>query len=206
MSLATHVVHVHPLRKFPPARSAALDDLLTAVGSRRDAKAFAVLFGHFAPRVRTHMVRRGLAPVAAEDVTQDVMESVWRKAHLYEAGKSAATTWVLHIARNRRIDVLRRGREHAVPAETFFDIPDPAQDGDERLDSCQRQECIRRALASLPDEQLTMIRLAFFEELPHSAIAKRLGLPLGTVKSRLRLAFDRLRRLLREDGVLAASA
>lgn len=178
-----------------------LNDLLTAVGANRDGRAFAVLFDHFRPRLQAQMVRRGLAPFAAEDVTQDVMETIWRKAHLYDPEKSAAATWVFHIARNRRIDLRRRSREFSDAAEDLLVIADPAEGSDDCLDAARRDQQVRSALDALPREQVTLVRLAFFEGLSHSTIARRLQLPIGTVKSRLRLAFARLRRLLREAGV-----
>lgn len=181
-----------------------LDMLLTAVGTNRDGRAFAVLFDHFVPRVQAHMLRQGLAWVAAEDVTQDVMETIWRKAHLYDARKSAAATWVFHIARHRRIDLGRRCREITVASEQFLTVPDRSQASDECLDVSRREQRMRAALDGLPQEQFALVRLAFFEGLSHSAIAQRLKLPLGTVKSRLRLAFARLRRLLADAGVTEA--
>ena len=164
-------------RKCPAARRNELDDLLIAVGARRDGKAFTVLFDHFRPRVQARLVRLGLAPAAAEDLTQDVMETIWRKAHLYDPRQSAAITRVFQIARNRRIDVKRRSREFCLAAELFFAIPDPAEGGDDCLDAVQRQACVRAALNGLPHEQFTLVRLAFFEGLSHSTIARRLNLP-----------------------------
>jgi RNA polymerase sigma-70 factor (ECF subfamily) len=188
-------------RSYPGARTNELDDLLIAVGARRDGHAFARLFAHFGPRVRAQMVRLGLTAVAAEDAAQDVMETIWRKAHLYDPRKSGATTWIVQVARNRRIDVERRTREFCLAAEDFYDIPDPAKRCDDCLDAAQREERVRHALDALPREQFAVVRLAFFEGLPHSAIARRLNLPLGTVKSRLRLAFTCLRRRLLDAGV-----
>lgn len=190
-------------RKFPQARTSELDELLTAVGSRHDRQAFATLFAHFRPRVHAQLVRLGLAPPAAEDLTQDVMETIWRKAHLYDPNKSAAATWVLQIARNRRIDHKRRCREFSFAAEDFYDIPDPTDGSDDCLDAAQCEARVRTALDALPREQCALLRLAFFDGLSHSAIARRLNLPLGTVKSRLRFAFARLRRLLLESGMNA---
>ena len=178
-----------------------LNDLLTAVGAQRDGRAFTMLFDHFRPRLQAQMVRGGLAPFAAEDVTQDVMETIWRKAHLYDPHKSAAATWVFHIARNRRIDLRRRSREFSDVAEDLLVIADPAEDNDNCLDAARRDAQVRTALDALPREQIALVRLAFFEGLSHSTIARRLQLPIGTVKSRLRLAFVRLRRLLGEAGV-----
>jgi RNA polymerase sigma-70 factor (ECF subfamily) len=181
-----------------------LDGLLTAVGTDRDSEAFALLFDHFVPRVQAQMVKRGLAPFAAADVTQDVMETIWRKAHLFDPRKAAAATWVFHIARNRRIDVKRRNRETVCAVEDFFDIPDPAESSDDCVDCTQRERCLREALRVLPHEQFALVKLAFYDGLSHAAIAQRLQLPLGTVKSRLRLAFSRLRRCLRDVGVTEA--
>jgi RNA polymerase sigma-70 factor (ECF subfamily) len=193
-----------PFRRTTAGSGANLDALLTAVGADRDGEAFTVLFDHFVPRVQAQMLRLGLAPFAAADVTQDVMETIWRKAHLFDPRKAAATTWVFHIARNRRIDVKRRNRETVCAVEDFFDIPDPAEGSDDCVDSTKRETCLREALRDLPHDQFTLVKLAFYDGLSHTAIAARLNLPLGTVKSRLRLAFCRLRRALLEAGVTEA--
>jgi RNA polymerase sigma factor (sigma-70 family) len=196
-------LHCHHLKQLGTG-ARELDDLLTAVGVHRDGEAFTVLFDHFRPRVQAQMVRQGLAPFAAADVTQDVMETVWRKAHLFDRRKAAAATWVFHIARNRRIDVRRRSSKYNYAAEELFDIPDPTAANDDCLDAAQRERYVRTALNALPREQLALVQLAFFEGLSHATIAERTKLPLGTVKSRLRLAFSRLRRLLHDAGVTEA--
>jgi RNA polymerase sigma factor (sigma-70 family) len=193
-----------PLQRQARGAAENLDALLTAVGAERDSEAFTVLFDHFVPRVQAQMIRLGLAPFAAADVTQDVMETIWRKAHLFDPRKAAATTWVFHIARNRRIDVKRRSRETICAVEDFFDIPDPCEDGAVAIDCTRREQCLREALRVLPCEQFTLVKLAFFDGLSHTAIAERMKLPLGTVKSRLRLAFSRLRRALHDAGVTEA--
>ena len=176
----------------PTRHADTLDDLLTAVGTTRDGNAFAALFDHFGPRVQAQLVRLGLAPFTAADVTQDVMETIWSKAHLFDRSKAPAAAWVFHIARNRRIDVKRRSRELSHAIEDFFAIPDPAPCGDTRLETAEREQCVRDALDVLPDEQFKLVKLAFFDGLSHATIAARLQLPLGTVKSRLRLAFTPL--------------
>lgn len=193
-----------PLQRRAPGAAENLDALLTAVGAQRDGEAFTLLFDHFVPRVQAQMIRLGLAPFAAADVTQDVMETIWRKAHLFDPRKAAATTWVFHIARNRRIDVKRRSRETICAVEDFFDIPDPCKDSVDTIDCTRREQCLREALQVLPCEQSTLVKLAFFDGLSHTAIAERTKLPLGTVKSRLRLAFSRLRRSLHNAGVTEA--
>jgi RNA polymerase sigma-70 factor (ECF subfamily) len=193
-----------PRRREFRAPASRIDDLLTAVGTKRDGEAFTVLFDHFRPRVHSQMLRLGLAPFVAADVTQDVMETIWRKAHLFDRQKAAAATWVFRIATNRRIDVRRRSREFACEPEHFFGLPDPAAGSDDRIDAAAREASVRAALDDLPREQLTLVQLAFFEGLSHATIAQRLKLPLGTVKSRLRLAFAHLRRLLHDAGVTEA--
>jgi RNA polymerase sigma factor (sigma-70 family) len=190
--------------KYAASQTRELDDLLTAVGASRDGEAFTVLFDHFRPRVHAQMVRLGLAPFAAADVTQDVMEAMWRKAHLFDRRKSAAATWVFSIAQHRRIDVRRRSREHSYADEDLFAIPDPADGSDACLDAAQREQHVHTALDALPQDQFRMVQLAFFEGLSHSTIAARTKIPIGTVKSRLRLAFSRLRRLLHDAGVTGA--
>jgi RNA polymerase sigma factor (sigma-70 family) len=197
----THNEMPAPLRRTGGGPGSNLDALLTAVGAERDSKAFSVLFDHFVPRVQAQMLRLGLAPFAAADVTQDVMETIWRKAHLFDPRKAAATTWVFHIARNRRIDVKRRSRETSCAIEDFFGIPDPADGSDDCVDSTKREACLRKALRDLPHDQFALVKLAFFDGMSHAAIAAHLNLPLGTVKSRLRLAFCRLRRALLDAGV-----
>jgi len=198
-----HTDDVAPHREFAAPRI-ELDDFLTAVGSDRDGTAFTVLFQHFEPRLQAQMQRQGLAPFAAADVAQDVMETIWRKAHLFDRRKAAAATWVFRIAHNRRIDVGRRSREVSCPVEEFAAIPDPTEPSDDGIDTVQREACVHAALDALPREQCTLVRLAFFEGLSHSTIAERTNLPLGTVKSRLRLAFARLRRFLLDLGVSGA--
>jgi RNA polymerase sigma factor (sigma-70 family) len=199
-----HTDELEPRRKYRAAKGYELDDLLTAVGVHRDDEAFTALFDHFRPRVHAQMLRFGLAPFAAADVTQDVMETIWRKAHLFDRRKSAAATWVFRIAQNRCIDVGRRSREHRYADADLFAIPDPAAGSDAGIADAQREEHVRAALDALPREQLKMVQLAFFDGLSHATIAAKTNLPIGTVKSRLRLAFSRLRRALQDAGVSEA--
>jgi RNA polymerase sigma-70 factor (ECF subfamily) len=176
-------------------------DLVMAVATNRDRYAFARLFDFFAPRIYAYLLRQRLDPGVADELTQDVMTTLWQKAELFDRTKSSVGTWLFRIARNRRIDLLRRDREDAVPDAHPPDTPDPGPAPDDSLDMSQREESIRAALRLLPQEQLDLVRLAFFEGLSHGDIATQTGLPLGTVKSRLRLAFTRLRRALESEGV-----
>jgi len=204
VSLWLHSDELQPRRRYRATDKHELDDLLSAVGANRDGEAFTALFDHFRPRVHAQMLRLGLAPFAAADVTQDVMETIWRKAHLFDRRKSAAATWVFRIAHHRCIDVGRRSREHRHADEDLFAIPDPAAGSDAGIATAQREQYVRAALDALPREQFKMVQLAFFEGLSHATIAARTNLPIGTVKSRLRLAFSRLRRALQDAGVTEA--
>jgi len=176
-------------------------DLVMAVATKRDRTAFARLFDFYTPRVYAYLLRLRLDPGVADELTQDVMTTLWQKAELFDRTKSSVGTWLFRIAHNRRIDVHRRSREDAVPEPRPTDTPDPSPAPDDSLDMSQREASIRAALRLLPEEQLDLIRLAFFEGLSHGGIASQTGLPLGTVKSRLRLAFSRLRQALEQGGV-----
>jgi len=180
--------------------------MVAAVAAHRDRTAFAVLFDYYGPRLSAYLMRLGCDRAAAEEITQDVMVSLWRKAHLFEPSKSSLATWLYRIARNRRIDLLRRDRVDYVDPDNFaLDIPDESGvDADRLLDSQSRDDFLRGAMKQLPSEQLQLVQMAFFESLSHSEIAEKTGLPLGTVKSRIRLAFTRLRRALEASGVVEA--
>lgn len=169
--------------------------LIEAVALDRDRDAFARLFVYFAPRLKAWLIRSGAAPGAAEDFAQDTMLTVWRKADLFDAQKAGAATWIFTIARNRRLDLLRRdSREFPTPeiALTGEEIRRP----DDILATVQDAQRVRNALAQLEAPQIEVLRLAFFLESPHSEIARTLDLPLGTVKSRIRNAMIKLRFIL----------
>lgn len=175
-------------------------DLVAAVADRRDREAFTRLFDHYAPRLHAFLLRGGAEPALAEEITQDAMATLWRKAELFDPRRSSVATWLYRIARNRRIDLLRRRRLDALDGEPILLEPADDLDLDGAIDGRDRDEAVRAALHTLPAEQLALVRLAFFDGLSHSDIANRTGLPLGTVKSRLRLAFGRLRRTLDAGG------
>lgn len=174
----------------------ALAALVEAVASVRDKRAFAALFTHFAPRIKGYMIRLGAEPALAEELTQDAMLAVWRKAHTFDRRQASVSTWLFTIARNRRIDILRRdGRAEYDPNDPLL-RPDPAKPPDEAADQTQREERLRDAVADLPPEQKELLQLAFFKGRSHRDIADETGIPLGTVKSRLRLALAHLRKVL----------
>lgn len=180
----------------PPAPAGEMDALLAEVARTGDRAAFGRLFAHFAPRVKSYLMRIGSSPDLAEDLAQDVLMKVWRKARQFDSRKASAATWVYTIARNQRIDAFRRlNRPELDPDEPGL-LPEEEPRPDELLDRCARDVKIRAAFERLPPNQREVVRLHFIEDEPHSAIAERLNLPLGTVKSRLRLAFDKIRNEL----------
>ena len=169
--------------------------LVAAVRDRQDRAAFAALFRHFAPRVKGFLMKSGADAALAEECAQDVMAVLWQKAHLFDPARASVSTWVFTIARNRRIDVLRRSRRP--DPEDLPWGPEPEPDQAEVLEVRQETERLGEALARLPENQRALIERAYWGEVSHSEIATETGLPLGTIKSRIRLALERLRQELK---------
>jgi len=183
-----------------------LIELVRAVALASDRGAFAVLFKHFAPRIKAYLVRAGTASELAEELAQETMIAVWRKAALFDPARAQLSTWVFTIARNLRVDALRRRHDaqadgsmdsNANPdAEPLVQAVHDAPQPDEQLAGARREAAVRRALQQLAPEQLQILWLSFYDEQSHARIASELDVPLGTVKSRIRLAVGHLRRLL----------
>lgn len=173
---------------------------ITRVAQNRDRQAFAQLFDHFAPRLKSFMMRKNTSAELAEDLVQEAMIAVWTKAAMYEPSKGSVTTWVFTIARNLRIDRIRRDVHMPTTELGDYDEPSEAPEGEELLGRKQEDGLVARALQSIPEEQRQILVLSFVEEIPQSEIATRLSIPLGTVKSRMRLAYGHLRRIL-ETGL-----
>lgn len=170
--------------------------LIEKIAESKDRDAFAALFAHFAPRLKGYLMRLGASDGQAEEVLQEALLTVWRKAHLFDRKKAAASTWIFTIARNRRIDILRKRKFPEIDAEDPSLVPDAPPAPDEQVIGAREGEAVRAALEKLPEEQRELVRLAFYNGWSHSRIAADTNLPLGTVKSRLRLAFSRLRNEL----------
>lgn len=169
-----------------------MDELLQRV-SERDAEAFRRLFELYGPRVKSYMMRQGADAQVAEDLAQETMLTVWRKAALFSGERGSATTWIFTIARNLRIDRLRREIPfQELPDEHLNEATDDTP-ADEAVLARERQTRIKAVLSELPADQCEIVTLAYIEGLSHSAIAARLDLPMGTVKSRMRLAYQKLR-------------
>ncbi|WP_201415021.1 sigma-70 family RNA polymerase sigma factor [Mesorhizobium sp. J8] len=172
--------------------------LLMAVAAKRDRAAFAVLFAFYAPRLKAFLRRSGMTASVAEDVAQETMLLVWKKASYFDPARAGASTWIFTIARNARIDRLRRDGRSAAITEAFdrSDEPDEPVSGEQMIIAAEREERVRTAIALLPPEQADVLKKSFFGEETQSEIADAVGIPLGTVKSRVRLALGRLRQIL----------
>ena len=188
-------------RPEPPAPEAndATDDaasLIVAIAVAHDRAAFALLFARYAPRVKAYLIRRGASAQRAEDLAQEALLKVWRKAAGFDPARAGAGAWIFTIARNLQIDAYRRDRAPEAWALDPSETPDPPAEPDSRLVGADRDRRLSEAVRDLPPDQLAVVRLSFFSDKPHAEIAEALGLPLGTVKSRLRLALNRLRASL----------
>jgi RNA polymerase sigma-70 factor (ECF subfamily) len=192
-----HRIFAAGMTQYPPLSDGQNHAvLILAIAQHQDRAAFGDLFRHFAPRINAWMLRAGASQSAAEEMAQEAMLSVWRKAALFDPERAGASTWIFTIARNLRIDTMRRERHPGVMLPDPADDADPAEPADRIIESAERDARIRGALNELPAEQAAVVRKAFFEDKPHAMIEKELGIPLGTVKSRLRLAINRLRSAL----------
>jgi RNA polymerase sigma-70 factor (ECF subfamily) len=173
--------------------------LVERIASHADRAAFTRLFAYYAPRVKGYLMRLGLGGAESEEVCQEVMVAVWRKAASFDRRQASVATWIFRIARNRRIDAFRRAQRHTLDAHDPAFQPEAEAAPDSAAEAIQREAQLRAAMAELPPEQRDLVRVAFYEDLSHSQVAERTGLPLGTVKSRLRLAFAKLRLRLEAD-------
>lgn len=167
-------------------------EAMNRIRSDRDQAAFEMIFNHFAPRVKAFLMKSGASASLAEECTQDVMATLWQKSHLFDPAKASVATWIFTIARNRRIDALRKDRRPE-PEELPWG-PEAEPDQAEALEMQQDAEQLGKAIKQLPEKQRNLIERAYYGDLSHSEIAAETGLPLGTIKSRIRLALDRLRR------------
>ncbi len=175
-------------------------DLMERVAAHQDKAAFSQLFAYYGPRVKSYLLRLGADDGQAEELAQEVMVTVWRKAHLFDRRQASVSTWLFRIARNRRIDAIRRTRKPQLDPNDPLLLPAAAADATEAIEQQDRERVIRDAMQDLPEEQKALLRQAFYDGLSHREIAEQSGTPLGTVKSRMRLAFQKLRGRLEAEG------
>lgn len=184
----------------PASAAAPHEQLLVQVGARQDRAAFRTLFEHYAPRLKSYLLKHGAGDALAEEIVQNTFVTIWEKAAQFDPKKAAASTWIFTIARNRRIDAIRREKYIEIDSDNpaleraASDAPDDAY-----VDSATAEK-LRAAIDDLPPEQSALLRMAFFEDKTHQAISDETHIPLGTVKSRLRLAVEKLRGTLGKTG------
>ena len=166
-------------------------ELLKKVDTLKDTSAFEELFNHFAPRVKAFLMKSGADPQMAEECSQEVMATVWRKAHLFDSSRASASTWIFTIARNKKIDAIRK--QNRPEPEQLYPDQDYEPDQESVVELQQETERLTSALEELPEKQRVLVEKAYLGELSHSEIAEITGLPLGTIKSRIRLALEKLR-------------
>ncbi len=175
------------------------DDLTLCVeliGKNQDKLAFNNIFRYFAPRLKSFLVKAGSTESQAEEVIQEVMIAVWTKSSTYDSSKSSVSTWIYTIARNKRIDKIRKEKRHYLSeSDEGLEIPvDSTQE--KEIFSAQVSSSLRKYMSNLPEEQSKLLKLSYFYNKTHADISEELKIPLGTVKSRIRLALTKMRHLV----------
>ncbi|MGP9813199.1 sigma-70 family RNA polymerase sigma factor [Rhodopseudomonas sp. NSM] len=183
-------------RRDPHAVSRELSDCIVRIATDHDEAAFDALFRHYAPRLKSYFTRRGGDPATAEEITQETMVSVWKNATQFDPTKASATTWIFTIARNLGIDRLRRAKRPSFDPHDPAFVPDEEAPPDRQFERAEVQRRVRDVMNTLSSNEKSVLTLSFYEDQSHGEIAQRLGLPVGTVKSRIRLAFGKLRAAL----------
>ena len=171
----------------------SMDNYLISIAQTRDRNAFKKLFAAFAPKIKSFAMRNGVGPELAEEVVQETFIRVWRKAEQFDPRKASASTWLYTIARNQRIDLLRKRHRPEPDYEDPAFIPEPEPQPTEIIVRSQEASRLKECMGALSPEQQEVLKLSFMEELPHVEVAEKLGIPLGTVKSRIRLAMKHIR-------------
>ncbi len=187
-------------RKAPSDKLAALSACMTRIANDRDKSAFAELFDHYAPQIRAYSLARDPgADLVADDLVQEVMTRVWLKASKYNSNLANLNTWIFTLARNCRIDYLRRNSRYVTeidPTDIFNDMEDEGPGPFQMAQQGRAEESIRAGLEELPREQAEILTKVYLEGKSHQQTSEELKLPLGTVKSRVRLALKKLEVLV----------
>ncbi len=187
-------------KKLKDKEAEDLLQCLIDVGQKQCTKSFERLFTYYVPRLNSFMRATKISQTSADELAQEVMIKVWRKAHMFDSSRGSVSSWIFTIARNTRTDAVRTQlRPSFDPTDPIFDNPELL--GDQKMIDFEQSVKLNEEVAKLPEEQAELIRLSFYEGLSHIEIAQKVQIPIGTVKSRIRLAFGKLRRVLekRED-------
>ena len=173
-----------------------LSSSIELIGKNQDKSAFSNIFRYFAPRLKSFLVKAGSTDMQAEEVIQEVMIAIWTKSSTYDSSKSSVSTWVYTIARNKRIDKIRKEKRHYL-SESDEGLEIPVDSTQEReIFSAQISNSLKKYMSNLPEEQSRLLKLSYFYNKTHADISEELKIPLGTVKSRIRLALTKMRHLV----------
>ena len=179
------------------AEATDMNDAIMRIAEFRDRDAFSQIYEFFSPRLKNYFIAKGMNDTFAEELVQETMLKIWRKSKQFNPEKASASTWIFTIARNLHIDSLRKNRLPIVNIDEIAEKANEELSPEDRIDLNQRQDKVVRALSRLPSAQSKVVLMSFFEDKSHGEISEELQIPLGTVKSRMRLAFERLRTNVR---------
>lgn len=171
-------------------------NLIKRIAEDRDKSAFRELYDRYAGRIKGAIIKGGAQNGEADEAAQEAMLAIWRKADTFDPARAPAAAWIFTIARNRRIDMIRRQKRPEPDPNDPLYAPDPPVQPEAVVAAAKRDARVREALSELNDDQRTTVHLAFYEGLSQSEVAERMGSPIGTVKSRLRLAVTKLKAAL----------
>ena len=178
-------------------------EALAKVAESQDISSFKKIFDYFSPRLKSFLMRSGADEAIAEEITQETMTIIWTKADYYDPKVASPSTWIYTIARNKKIDILRKSRKAILEDIDTAILPPVESKADENIEHDQKFEMIAQYLDDLPEDQLNLLKMNFFEEKSHGEISEITKIPLGTVKSRIRLALEKIRGKLEQDGTMA---
>jgi RNA polymerase sigma-70 factor, ECF subfamily len=180
----------------PRSRAAEFAECIRQIANNRSETAFDFLFRYFAPRIKSYCLRLGADPSGAEEITQEAMVSIWRNAAQFDPSKASASTWIFTIARNLSIDRFRKGHRPEFDPNDPALVPEDQQTPDRLVEKTEMEAKVRKIMESLSSNERNVLMLSFYENLSHGEISRQLSLPVGTVKSRIRLAFAKIRSAL----------
>ena len=174
-------------------------DSLKQIAINQDKASFKKIFDYFGPRLKSFLMSSGAEESIAEEVIQETMAIIWTKADYYDPKLASPSTWIYTIARNKKIDILRKSRKAILENIDTAILPPVEPKLEEDVDHDQRFEIVNKYLNDLPKEQLDLLKMNFIEEKSHGEIAEITKIPLGTIKSRIRLAMEKIRDRIAKD-------
>ena len=175
-------------------------EALSKIASKKDVASFKIIFDYFGPRLKSFLMSSGSNESIAEEIIQETMTIVWTKADYYNPKLASPSTWIYTIARNKKIDILRKSNKAILVDIEVASLPPIESKLEDDIELDQKFDIINKYLDDLPKDQLELLKLNFIEEKSHGEIAKITNIPLGTVKSRIRLAMEKIRTRIKNDG------